>query len=372
MIKKPRIYVDVHALQPVPPSCVNRDDTGSPKTAYYGGTLRSRISSQAWKRAIRMAFNDVYDPETGGIRTRKVIKLLKEEISALAPGLSPEEVEEKAWMAYSLAVEGKSVKKKKDSKTKKEDATPKVTEDTSVLLFTNRKQVKDLAKLAVDGVEEAKQYAAALAENPGADMILFGRMVATDPSLNYDAACQVGHAISTHEIVPEFDYFTAVDDLCGDESAGAGHIGVNEFNSSVLYRYATINVDELASHATLDAPAAVAAFLKAFINSMPTGKLNSFANNTKPSSVYITIRTDQPVSLAGAFEKPVQANGEGFLIPSQKALVAQEQKMVNSFIDKPYKAYVIGEGLDALAEPQHLNTVLEAVEKDLNTLLQGE
>ena len=51
-----RLYVDFHVLQTVPPSCVNRDDTGSPKTAVYGGATRARVSSQAWKHAIRKMF----------------------------------------------------------------------------------------------------------------------------------------------------------------------------------------------------------------------------------------------------------------------------------------------------------------------------
>ena len=42
---KKRLYVDFHVLQTVPPSCINRDDTGSPKTAIYGGVTRARVSS---------------------------------------------------------------------------------------------------------------------------------------------------------------------------------------------------------------------------------------------------------------------------------------------------------------------------------------
>ena len=61
---KARLYLDVHVLQTVPPSCVNRDDTGSPKTAIYGGTTRSRVSSQAWKHSMREMFRDeIFDPE---------------------------------------------------------------------------------------------------------------------------------------------------------------------------------------------------------------------------------------------------------------------------------------------------------------------
>lgn len=41
-----RLYVDFHVLQTVPPSCVNRDDTGSPKTAVYGGAILSGVEAR--------------------------------------------------------------------------------------------------------------------------------------------------------------------------------------------------------------------------------------------------------------------------------------------------------------------------------------
>ena len=46
------LYVDIHVLQTVPSSNINRDDTGAPKTAVYGGTTRSRVSSQSWKKRL--------------------------------------------------------------------------------------------------------------------------------------------------------------------------------------------------------------------------------------------------------------------------------------------------------------------------------
>ena len=106
-----------------------------------------------------------------------------------------------------------------------------------------------LARLAAEDCEEKDDYKKALKENPSVDMALFGRMVASDPSLNYDAAAQVAHSISTHAVQNEFDYFTAVDDCAPEDSAGAGHLGTVEYNSSTLYRYATVK------HGGTDAPA---------------------------------------------------------------------------------------------------------------------
>lgn len=128
-------------------------------------------------------------------------------------------------------------------------------------------------------------------------------MVASDPSLNYDAAAQVAHSISTHAVQNEYDYFTAVDDCAPEDNAGAGHLGTVEYNSSTLYRYATVNTAELAEQlGAKEVPGVVRAFADAFIRSMPTGKQNTFANRTLPDAVYVTIRGDQPVNLCGAFE----------------------------------------------------------------------
>ena len=155
----------------------------------------------------------------------------------------------------------------------------------------------------MEGSADKKQYRDALKAAPSMDMALFGRMVADDPSLNYDAAAQVAHSISTHAVQNEYDYFTAVDDCQAEDNAGAGHLGTVEYNSSTLYRYATVNVMELAGQlGAAQAAETVRAFGEAFLFSMPTGKQNTFANRTLPDAVYVTLREDQPVNLCGAFE----------------------------------------------------------------------
>lgn len=359
-MNKKRIYVDVHCLQTVPPSCINRDDTGSPKMCIYGGVNRARVSSQAWKHAIRegdLGFKDLLPEEDLGKRTKRIVGMVKEEISFLDPNIE----EKKAWKAAETALKNAGLNIKNQEK------------GTEALLFMSLAQAKALAKLVVDDVTDKKEYKEALKTNPSVDMALFGRMVASDPSLNYDATCQVAHAISTHEVTTEYDYFTAVDDLSPDDNAGAGHIGVGEFNSSTLYRYATINVMELFRTVGLKAPEAVRAFLEAFIKTMPTGKENSFANRTLPCSIYITIREDMPVSLVGAFEKAIPSTGQGYESLSQKKLVEYAQSLHNDgLIAEPLKAYVTGNGLDELGEKQSLNIVLDEVESTISGLLNGE
>ena len=347
-----RLYVDFHVLQTVPPSCVNRDDTGSPKTTVYGGSVRARVSSQAWKHAMRVMFTgEMSDAVETGKRTKKGADLVAKQITLLAPESDAEKLAKKAIESAGIKSDDKG---------------------TKALFFMSKAQAKALAELAVDGCTDKKQYKEALKAAPSADMALFGRMVADDPSLNYDAAAQVAHSISTHTVQNEFDYFTAVDDCAPEDNAGAGHLGTVEYNSATLYRYATVNVLELVR--TLGAERAaqtVRAFGEAFIRSMPTGKQNSFANRTLPDAVYVTLRQDQPVNLCGAFEKPVRKSEEGYAEPSKMALKQYAKELYNTFAEAPEQSFTVGTGLEELAQPMPLNTMLAVLEKAVEEKLSG-
>ena len=248
---------------------------------------------------------------------------------------------------------------------------------TKALFFISQAQIKALATLAVaDDIEDKKAYKEALQKalrkNPSVDIALFGRMVADDPSLNFDAAAQVAHSISTHAVQNEYDYFTAVDDCQAEDNAGAGHLGTVEYNSATLYRYATVNVMELERHLGAEKAAEVVrSFGEAFIRSMPTGKQNTFANRTLPDAVYVTIREDQPVNLCGAFERAVRKSTEGYAEPSKSALQAYAQQLYQSFAEAPAKSFTVGTGLEALAPAQPLNTMLDALEKAVRDALAG-
>ena len=350
---KKRLYVDFHVLQTVPPSCINRDDTGSPKTAIYGGVTRARVSSQAWKHAMRQAFveESLLDEEDVGKRTKKVTELVEKEIAALAPEKD----------AAKLA------KKTLDNAGIKNDE-----KGTKALFFISQAQIKALAQLAVEECADKKEYKKALSTAPSVDIALFGRMVADDPSLNFDAAAQVAHSISTHAVQNEYDYFTAVDDCQVEDNAGAGHLGTVEYNSATLYRYATVNVMELERHlGAKKAAEVVRSFGEAFIRSMPTGKQNTFANRTLPDAVYVTIREDQPVNLCGAFERAVRKSTEGYAEPSKNALQAYAQQLYQSFAEAPAESFTVGTGLEALAPAQPLNTMLDALEEAVKENLTG-
>lgn len=338
------LYVDVHCVQSVPPSCINRDDNGSPKTATFGGVTRHRVSSQAWKKATRESFNLILPKDLIGTRTKRIVSLVARRISELSPELADESVD---LAAQCFKAGGVSVAPpKKKGNTTDEPIVP----ESSYLFFLSNQQIDALARLAVASAEsgsaiDKKEAKAILKGLNSVDIALFGRMVADAPSLNVDAACQVAHAISTHKAATEFDYFTAVDDeksRSEDEDAGAGMIGQVEFTSSTLYRYATINVAQLVENlgSAEVAVQAVDAFVRAFLTSMPTGKQNTFANRTVPEAILVQVRDTQPVSYANAFERPIsRSQDEGFAERSITALVDHAKLLDESFGFTPVASF---------------------------------
>ena len=302
---------------------------------------------------MRVMFTgEMSDAVETGYRTKKGTNLVAKQIKALAPDAD----------AFKLTQEiFKMLKIKADE------------DGTKALFFMSDAQAKALAKLAVEGCKDKNRYKEALKEAPSADMALFGRMVADDPSLNYDAAAQVAHSISTHTVQNEFDYFTAVDDCQAEDNAGAGHLGTVEYNSSTLYRYATVNVMELAGQLGAEQAAeTVRAFGEAFLFSMPTGKQNTFANRTLPDAVYVTIREDQPVNLCGAFERAVSRGEQGgYAEASKAALVQYAQQVYASFAEAPAQSFTVGGGLEALAPAQTAKAMLDALEKAVRDALSG-
>ncbi|WP_454300232.1 type I-E CRISPR-associated protein Cas7/Cse4/CasC [Salana multivorans] len=361
-----RTYLDVHVLQSVPPSCINRDDTGSPKSAVYGGARRSRVSSQAWKRATRKAFDDLLPEKDRGVRTKRVVEMVSAGIgrSQAGAGLPPEQVEELAVAVVTAT--GLKLAKARNSER----------QDTEFLVLVSAQQAAALAELAVAALDEASGAAGAvtalktaesrkeakrvLQHGNSIDLALFGRMVANDTDLNVDATCQVAHAISIHAAGTEFDYFTAVDDLkelsedggFGDGDAGAGMIGTIEFTSATLYRYATINVEALVEAlGTRElAEEGIAVFLTAFVRSMPTGKQNTFANNTLPEAVVVSLREDQAVSYVGAFEEPITSS-KGYAVAGAERLAEFAGEVADAYGVGPVQSWVVGVGAvgDALA-----------------------
>ncbi len=354
-MKEQRLFLDIHAIQTLPPSNVNRDDAGSPKTAQYGGVRRARVSSQAWKRAMRLYFEENSEAELG-LRSKNVASYVADCIRDLDSTVSEEKAIEKANKVLNAA----GIKVGKDNTTK-------------ALFFLGKTQAQALAKAALNDLSDKKKLQEMVKVNPAIDIALFGRMVADDPSLNEEASAQVAHAISTHAVQNEFDYYTAVDDLSAEDNAGAGMLGTVEYNSSTLYRYANVAVHELLRQLG-DAETTIRTlklFIEAFSNSLPSGKVNTFANDTLPQAIMITVRDDRPVNLVSAFENPVKSK-DGFVDESIKRLFAEKSK-AEKFVHKPLLTlYVTKDGLvvpEDGVEEANLSKLLEDFSDKLSTLL---
>jgi len=340
------MFVEIHLIQNFAPSNLNRDDTNNPKDCEFGGVRRSRISSQCFKRAIR---HDPIFAQTTGVPTSQRTAKIKGEIARQLATLGLDE-QAAAQRAETFAMNYSSKKSKMDGND---------SEKTMVLLFMSRAEIEEVAHqlLTLNETGEIKKYAEEFAKTsrnrPSApDIALFGRMLADRPETNIDAACQVAHAISTHTVSMDMDYFTAVDDLQGRETSGAGMLGYSGFNSSCFYRYACIDFNQLAANLGGDVAMArktVEAFMRASVHAVPTGKQNSSAAQNPPSFYMSVVRTDSSAwSLANAFDKPVTAGEHGLVFASMQALDGYWGKLATFFGANVHPVVAAVDGGDAL------------------------
>jgi CRISPR system Cascade subunit CasC len=317
------MFIELHMLQNFAPANLNRDDTNNPKDCEFGGVRRARISSQCIKRAIRNAPVFAETTQVGmGTRTKWLIDrcLLPQLVEAGKP-------EEEATAILTAFVPKYVSKLEKGGKT-------------AVLLYLSQTEIDRVAQSLLENWETLsdedsqpdaiKKLTKTLVKGQkghtsAPDIALFGRMLAEKPELNLEAACQVAHAISTHRVTMEMDFYTAVDDLNPEDTAGAGMMGFTGFDSACFYRYARLDWDQLVKNLNGDADLArraVEGFLRASVAAVPSGKQNSFAANNPPNFLLAVVRQDgMGWSLANAFEQSVRPSREGGLVaPSVAAL----------------------------------------------------
>ena len=280
------LKIELHLLQNFAPSCLNRDDTNTPKTCEFGGVTRARVSSQSWKKAVRDTFR-TDNTAPVGVRTKRLQERLKEKLGA----------GDAATITKFLT----EVYSKMDGKR---------PDETAVLLFVSDAEVDEAAACLREGISTEDATKRLRAARVSADIALFGRMLAEKREQNVDAACQVAHALSTHQADYETDFYTAVDDMTQErEETGAGMLGTQGFNSACFYRYALVDHAQLVKNMGGDAGtanAALEAFLNAFTLSIPTAKQNSHAAQNLPSFGLFVVRDKGvPVSLANAFARPI-------------------------------------------------------------------
>jgi CRISPR system Cascade subunit CasC len=320
-------FIQLHLLTSYPPSNLNRDDLGRPKTAVMGGKTRLRVSSQSLKRAWRTS--DVFSETLKGhVGTRTKVMGVEVFHDLCKKGVTEDKA--KDWGKKIAEVFGKL--KKADTNNPLEELEIEqlahFSPDEKGAIF------KLVEKLAAQNAGPSEEDLDLLMKKHSAvDIAMFGRMLASSPAFNMEAAVQVAHAITVHEVAVEDDYFTAVDDLNkGEEDMGAAHIGETEFGAGVFYLYLCINrdllIENLGGDKTL-ADKALAALVEAAAKIAPTGKQNSFASRVRTSYMLVEKGNDQPRSLAVAFLKPVK--GEDIL-----AIAVKELEKRRENFDKVY------------------------------------
>lgn len=368
-----KTIIEIHALQNFAPSNLNRDDTGAPKDALFGGTRRARVSSQCQKHTVRQYFSGLIKqnalaPEDMAFRTKRILDALTK--SLVEKGHAEVEASEKS----RLALAAMELKVKEDGKSE-------------YLLFMGQREISGIANIInekwdsivaseaapVEGKKpgKAKKQAAQNADpelkkaldkvfdgGKAVDVALFGRMLADMPEKNQNAACQVAHAISTHSVEREFDFFTAVDDLKQEDTAGSDMMGTVEFNSACFYRYAVVDWKKFMENLQDDkelAKKGLRAFLEGFVVAEPTGKQNTFAAHNPPEFVAISVRRNTaPRNLANAFETAIRVRKDESLTRKSAEVLVKKAVSLQSAYDGEYKTFVLNlteTKLDGFGDP---------------------
>ncbi len=341
-------FIQLHLLTSYPPSNLNRDDLGRPKSAIVGGTERLRISSQSLKRAWRTSPH--FESALGafkGIRTKRLGQEVFQRL--LEKGVKEKSAEK--WASSIAAVFGKVKKENPLEIEQLAHVSPEEWE--AVIALADR--------LADEDREPEKEELDLLREKPKAvDIALFGRMLASSPAFNVEAAAQVAHAITVNAVKIEDDFFTAVDDLNRhEEDAGAGHMGDAGFGSGIFYQYICVNRDLLVENLQGDealADQAIAALTEAAAKVAPTGKQNSFASRAYTSYLLAEKGSQQPRSLSVSFLKAIRGND-----PIRSAIEALEEQ--RDKFDKVYgKCADEHKALDADKGEGSLDEILDFVQ----------
>jgi CRISPR system Cascade subunit CasC len=315
-------FIQLHLLTSYPPSNLNRDDLGRPKTAKMGGVDRLRISSQSLKRAWRTSalFEEALAGHIGTRTKRLGIEVYKQLEQG---GISPKLAEK--WAQMIANVFGKP---KKENPNKPEKLEHLEIEQLVHISPVEQENINKLVATIIATEKEPSQEDLNLLsqQRQAVDIALFGRMLADAPAHNTEAAVQVAHAISVHPVAIEDDYFTAVDDLNNKNiNTGSAHIGETGFAAALFYTYICIDRDLLTKHLEENQSLVnktIAALTEAAIKVSPNGKQNSFGSRAYASYVLAEIGHQQPRSLSVAFLKPIM----GYDYPEHSIEVLKNHK----------------------------------------------
>lgn len=336
------VKIEYHILQSFPVTCLNRDDVGAPKSAFIGGTPRARVSSQCWKRQVRMALRDL--GVKIGVRTKDLRGMIAD--ACRAAGATPDDAAACAEaVAASLADNTLFFFSESEAQAIAEFAAQNGFKPAALVKGDKKKAglAHDLADLLKKRLNPAFD---------GLDIALFGRMAAQAPEMNMQAAASFAHAITTHKATNEVEFFTALDDR--GEEPGSAHMGSLEFNSGTYYRYISLDLGQLAENLHgQELDKAIAAFTKALYMAVPQARQTTQAGMRPWDYALVVVRKGQ--GCQASFEKAVQSR-DGFLEPSKVALnreVERMEKLGGSLYGK-IDSYTFGEdtafNIDALAD----------------------
>lgn len=311
--------IEYHILQSFPVTCLNRDDVGAPKSAMIGGVSRARVSSQCWKRQVRLALT-----EFGvklAVRTKKSAQMFAQ--ACLNAGAS----EEQSLLCGEKMAETLS----KDTLLFISETEAKAFAAYAGEKEFNEKQisVKELAKVAKKALSPAVD---------ALDIALFGRMVAKAADMNVEAAASFSHAISTHKVSNEVEFFTALDDMCADGETKTAHMDSLEFNAATYYRYISLDLGQLAQALGEDnVEQAVDAFTKALFVAIPNARQATQSGASPWEFARVLLRKGQRLQVP--FETPVKTNIRegGYLqasISELKNYLDKKEKMTGSLFGK--------------------------------------
>jgi len=346
-------FVQLHLLTSYPPANLNRDDLGRPKTAKMGGVERLRVSSQSLKRAWRTS--EVFESALKGhIGTRTKEKGIQVFEQLLEKGVAEKKALEWAKAIAGVFGKPKSLSKQEEAALKDAETSDKDKEklkrkplEIEQLAHFSPEEDASIAELvdklvAQDAGPEKGDLNLLRKHHTAVDIALFGRMLASSPEFNTEAAAQVAHAISVHKVAVEDDFFTAIDDLNkGIDDVGAAHMGDTEFGAALFYQY--ICIDKQTLRETLGDGAlvknAINAFVEAAATVAPNGKQNSFASRARASYIMCEDGSSQPRSLSVAFLEPI--TGMQMLNDAINQLETTKEKMDRVYGDAPEACVVM-------------------------------
>lgn len=293
--------IEFHILQSFPVTCLNRDDVGAPKSAIVGGVTRARVSSQCWKRQVRLALQ-----EFGiklGVRTKKVKEFIYPHCVAL--GASETQAEGCAEKIAELLA----------------DDTLLFVSDAEAAAFAAYAKEKGFDAAQIKEKELEKLAKKNLNVHLDAlDITLFGRMVAKAADMNVEAAASFSHAISTHKVSNEVEFFTALDDR--PDGLNSAHMGSLEFNAATYYRYISLDLGQLAQTLGLDGDPtsaellrqAVAAFTKALFVAVPSARQTTQSGASPWEFARVLVRQGSVYRFR--LKRPLRRSREGIYSPA--------------------------------------------------------